>query len=122
MKTGADLVGHRLALMADNPESLKTRSYAVTARTPDEPYYMWRRALACLPRETEAVRIAPCPMTPSKLYDCSRQQSGIAGTGTNARAAKNVGCRVVALIFGYLLMTVFLAADDKAIEVPQGYS
>lgn len=66
VKTGPDLVGHRLALMADNPESLKTGGCAVTAPTPDEPYYMWRRASACLPREIEAVRIAPCPATPSK--------------------------------------------------------
>ena len=78
----------------------------MTARTPDEPYYMWRRASACLPWEIEAVRLAPCQTTPSNPYDCRRHLSGIAGTDTNARAATSVGFRVGALVYGGLYQSV----------------
>ena len=79
----------------------------MTARTPDEPYFMWRRVSASLPREIEAVRLAPCPATPSKSIRLS--QTIIrhnAGTGTDARAAMSVGFRVGALVFGGLSITV----------------
>lgn len=78
----------------------------MTARTPDEPYYMWRRASACLPREIEAVRLAPCQATPSNPYDCRRHLSGIAGTDTNARAATSIGFRMGVLVYEGLYQTV----------------
>ena len=79
----------------------------MTARTPDEPYCMWRRVPACLLREIEAVRLTPCPATPSKSIRLSqiviRHE---AGTGTNARATTSVGFRVGVLVFGDLSITV----------------
>lgn len=68
---------------------------------------MWRRVSACLPLEIEAVRLAPCPATPSKSIRLS--QTVIrheAGTGIDARAATSVSFRVGALVFGDLSITV----------------
>ena len=79
----------------------------MTARTPDEPYCMWRLVSACLHREIEAVRLAPWLATPSKSIRLS--QTIIrhnAETGTDARASTSVGFRVGALVFGGLSITV----------------